>query len=149
MRNSLTRNTGFTLIELIVVIVILGIMAAVAGPKFVDLQKDARKSVMQGIEGSVRSTATLIYSKALIAGVESQTTSSVTVSGSAVATAFGYPATAAINGLIDLTGATSIVSSVPGTLSYTGKSQCQVVYVAPTASGSAPSITPVTATNDC
>ena len=62
------QSSGFTLIELIVVIVILGIMAAIAGPKFVDLQTEARVSVMEGVEGAVRSTATLVYSKSLIEG---------------------------------------------------------------------------------
>jgi MSHA pilin protein MshA len=143
------KSSGFTLIELIVVIVILGIMAAVAGPKFVDLQKDARVSVMQGIEGSVRSTATLIYSKALIAGQETLAVGSVTVSGSAVATAFGYPALAEINGLIDLSGAPDIDATTNGTLLYTGKTTCKVDYAVPGSAGAPPTITPVPAVNDC
>lgn len=51
MRN----NRGFTLIELIIVIIVLAIMAAVAIPKFFDIKTDAQKSAVQGALGGVRS----------------------------------------------------------------------------------------------
>lgn len=62
------RNQGFTLIELIIVIVILGILAVTAAPKFLNFSGDAKASVVKGIEGSVKASLALVNGKAQLAG---------------------------------------------------------------------------------
>lgn len=62
------RNKGFTLIELIIVIVILGILAVTAAPRFLNFSGDARTSTLNGVRGALESAGALVYGKAIIAG---------------------------------------------------------------------------------
>ena len=64
------KRNGFTLIELVVVIVILGILAAIAAPKFMDLQTDARISAINGLSGAIKSAVNMSYAKSIIKGTD-------------------------------------------------------------------------------
>ncbi|MCD9494794.1 type II secretion system protein [Photobacterium carnosum] len=88
------RQQGFTLIELVVVIVILGILAVTAAPKFMNLQGDARHATLEGLKGAIQGGAGIVYGKAAIAGIETDDSGTKTVStaNGTVTTLFGYPA---------------------------------------------------------
>jgi len=64
------KESGFTLIELVMVIVILGILAATALPKFIDLGADARRASIESVSGSIRAFDQLVFAQAVILGIE-------------------------------------------------------------------------------
>ncbi len=66
------RSSGFTLIELVVVIVILGVLAVAAAPKFINLQLDAKNAALNGMAGELKSALALSYAKLVIGGVENK-----------------------------------------------------------------------------
>ncbi|PSW04552.1 prepilin-type N-terminal cleavage/methylation domain-containing protein [Photobacterium lipolyticum] len=127
------RQGGFTLIELVVVIVILGILAVTAAPKFLNLQDDARAASLQGLKGAIDGAAGIVYGKAAIQGDESKNVNT-TVDG--IETIYGYP-TAVEAGIeaavIGLTNDWAEVSSATGSITYgfkgeTDASKCVVTY---------------------
>lgn len=154
------NNGGFTLIELIVVIVILGILAVTAAPKFIDLQSDARLATLNGMKAAINSAVSLTYGKSLVTGQEKLEDGSVTINGSPVSVCYGYPCAAAtkIQGVLDIGDFNECTAGVAGDWcfedgaaddssikifvanGYSSESKCYVEYTQPDASGKAPTV---------
>ncbi|MBQ8976939.1 MAG: prepilin-type N-terminal cleavage/methylation domain-containing protein [Succinivibrionaceae bacterium] len=155
------NNGGFTLIELIVVIVILGILAVTAAPKFIDLQSDARLATLNGMKAAINSAVSLTYGKSLVTGVEKNASGSeISINGEKVEVCYGYPCAAAtkIQKVLDIGDFNECDAGVAGDWcfkdgadsdssikifvanGYSSESKCYVEYTQPDASGKAPTV---------
>ena len=158
------KQKGFTLIELVVVIIILGILAVTAAPKFINLQSDARKSALQGLKGAIDGSNALVFSKAALESKQGLENSTIAVNGTDnVAIKYGYidATLAAFQNAMDAgfdAGASPtaagnndwIVNIDSGTATFwqrdapadtdSGSTACKVVYTPSAAAGALPTV---------
>jgi len=141
------RQNGFTMIELIMVIVILGLLSAFALPRFFDAAADARAARVNAGLGAARSALAIVNAKARLSGIGmGEVEQELTLEGVQIAVNFGYPAqpyslliAAGMDADFDGAGADGIVHKNSYDL---GSGRCGFRYIAPTAAGEAPRFEP-------
>ncbi|WP_122035334.1 type II secretion system protein [Aliivibrio sp. EL58] len=85
------KQKGFTLIELVIVIVILGILSVTAATKFINLQRDARMSALQGLKAEMTGAANQLHPKTILAGMDTQVSGAISIEGNDIHIVYGYP----------------------------------------------------------
>ena len=154
------RQAGFTLIELVMVIVILGILSAFALPRFADLGGQAREATIQGAFGAIKSASSIAHADSLV----NNNSATVTLEGETIDMLNSYPQAiditpgtgtggileaaqvSAEDYTIDATGAAATAAGVLviQAIGATTPATCSITYTA-AAAGSSPTITLVVA----
>ena len=145
MHRNTTTQQGFTMIELIMVIVILGILAAVALPRFYNMAGDARAAKADALFGAVRSASAIAHSAALVTG-QTGATGTIDMEGVSVGLVHGYPSSAGIVAAANLDATNddvTIVTTGPTTITINGAAtaaDCRITYTAAASASTSPTI---------
>jgi len=157
MKTNINTQQGFTLIELVMVIVILGVLAATALPRFANMQVDARVATLNGVFGAANSAIAIAHAQALVKNQLHESGDKIDLDGAAgVTLAYGYP-TADDKGIgqavklepaADFTVTAGKGSATIDMAKATTPATCRITYTAATSS-TVPALAIVTSTDGC
>ncbi|OBT14804.1 hypothetical protein A9264_13590 [Vibrio sp. UCD-FRSSP16_10] len=128
----MSNNNGFTLIELVTVIVVLGILAITAAPRFINLSSDSRISVMESLKGSVISAVDMVHAQAVIDSEDGKE-GKITIGNTPVELTYGYPTNDSIYLALDISDDV-LIFETSDTASYwyhsdaPSSQRCRVTY---------------------
>ncbi len=126
----MNKQAGFTLVELVVVIAVLGILAATALPRFINVQSNARVATMKGLAASMRSAASLARAQWMASGANASDLTAKMDSTTVTLNASGYPAASAsgIGSAMQTLDAASYATTDYATFNAVGFTDCKITY---------------------
>lgn len=131
---KINKQAGFTLIELIMVIVILGVLSAFALPRFADLGGQARAATISGVSGAMKAASNIAHAQWL---AEGDSPATVTLEGTSITMSFGYPTVGSIMDAAQITAddftiALGVVTAKGVSAVSLAAGTCSVEYTAAT-----------------
>ena len=131
---KINKQAGFTLIELIMVIVILGVLSAFALPRFADLGGQARAATINGVAGAMKAASNIAHAQWL---AEGDSPATITLEGTSIAMTFGYPTIVSIMAAAQITAgdftiASGVVTAKGVSAASLAAETCSVEYTAAT-----------------
>ncbi|HET6655818.1 MAG TPA: type II secretion system protein [Gammaproteobacteria bacterium] len=121
----MSKQEGFTLIELVTVIIILGILAAFAVPRFINLTGEARAAAIGGLGGSVRAASALAHAAYIVDGTQPST---ISMDGQDVVLVNGYPAATSVGIAAALQGSDSFDMTGSSPITFSLKDETAAQY---------------------